>query len=634
MPEVTVIIPAHNAGRTIDAALNSVLSQTFRDVDVIVMDDGSTDDTACRVATYRQRVTYCYQQRSGSVVALNSAVRLTRSPLIALLEPSSIWMPGKLERQIRYLRSAPDVALVCAGALSNETPSCTLRGSADISLSGDGVEAMSPARAAEQVATASISSLVFRRASIELLGTFDPSLPFAESVREFATRAVAAGTVGFQSIPLVVERTPERAAVPAPAGRGAINLLQDTRYRRARSRVTGVLHAADGWLTRRPGKPRRVLFEAASPMSLAVVGPVLRHLRRDPRLEFWFTSCDRAWTPHAIFGPSDITERVVTPDDVRWAKFDAYINTDFWDMTWLPRRTRRIHFFHGVAGKYGLDAPVKIAPVVATFDRLMFPNRDRLRRYAEAGLIDGDSPQAALIGYPKVDCLVDGSLKRTDTLARLVTDPKAPTVLYAPTWSPYSSLNTIGREVIAALGQLGVNVIVKLHDRSYDVTTRGSGGVDWRRSLRRVCERYGAHLVQDADASPWLHAADLLVTDHSSVGFEFMLLDRPIVVLDRPELIAHARVNPDKVTMLQNAASVVRAANEIGPAVRAALDHPAEHRSERRRIADELFFCPGSATTRAVEAVYELLAMPLPATAGVNAPAAPLPSLAPLVRSF
>ena len=93
-------------------------------------------------------------------------------------------------------------------------------------------------------------------------------------------------------------------------------------------------------------------------------------------------------------------------------KFDAYINTDFWNMTWLPRRTRRIHLFHGVAGKYGLDAPTRIAPVVATFDRLMFPNHDRLMRYAEAGLVDPDSPTAALIGYPKVDCLVDGSLNR------------------------------------------------------------------------------------------------------------------------------------------------------------------------------------------------------------------------------
>ena len=48
-------------------------------------------------------------------------------------------------------------------------------------------------------------------------------------------------------------------------------------------------------------------------MSLAVFGPVLRHLRSDPRLELWFTSCDRSWGPEAIFSPAGITERVVTP---------------------------------------------------------------------------------------------------------------------------------------------------------------------------------------------------------------------------------------------------------------------------------------------------------------------------------
>jgi CDP-glycerol glycerophosphotransferase (TagB/SpsB family) len=293
-----------------------------------------------------------------------------------------------------------------------------------------------------------------------------------------------------------------------------------------------------------------------------------------------------------------------------------------------------VHFFHGVAGKYGLDAPVRIAPVVATFDRLMFPNRDRLRRYAEAGLIDGDSPQAALVGYPKVDCLVDGSLDRKDTLSRLEVDPARPTVLYAPTWSPYSSLNLMGSEVIAALGRLDVNVVVKLHDRSYDVTTRGSGGIDWRTRLQGVCDRYGARLVQDADASPYLHAADVLVTDHSSVGFEFMLLDRPIVVLDSPDLVRHARVNPDKVAMLHSAASVVEDGADVGRTVLEALGAPTERQAARRAAADELFYCPGSATTRAVQNIYELLELPLPAVSMDLVPAAPLPSLAPLARSL
>jgi len=140
--------------------------------------------------------------------------------------------------------------------------------------------------------------------------------------------------------------------------------------------------------------------------------------------------------------------------------------------------------------------------------------------------------------------------------------------------------------------------------------------------------------VQDADASPWLHAADLLVTDHSSVGFEFMLLDRPIVVLDSPGLIAHARVNPDKVAMLRRAAFVAYDRDQIRSTVLAALDAPHAHRDDRRAVSNELFYCPGSATQRAVHCVYDLLELPLPAEAGVPAMTRSVPPLASLARSL
>jgi hypothetical protein len=190
----------------------------------------------------------------------------------------------------------------------------------------------------------------------------------------------------------------------------------------------------------------------------------------------------------------------------------------------------------------------------------------------------------------------------------------------------------MGHQIVAALGRLDVNVIVKLHDRSYDITSRGSGEVDWKRQLRRVCDRHGAHLVQDADASPWLHAADLLITDHSSVGFEFMLLDRPIVVIDSPDLISNARINPEKVRMLQGAAFVVRDHREIARTVRDALGAPGAHSAARQSIAEELFYCPGSATARAVACVYEVLSMPLPDA--VNAASPSLAALTPLTRSL
>src|SRR5205085_67215 len=82
------------------------------------------------------------------------------------------------------------------------------------------------------------------------------------------------------------------------------------------------------------------------------------------------------------------------------------------------------------------------------FDCLMFPNRDRLQKYADAGLVDPEGDEAALVGFPKVDCLVDGSLDRSSIQQSLGLDPSLPTVLYAPTWSPYSSLHSHGFDIV------------------------------------------------------------------------------------------------------------------------------------------------------------------------------------------
>jgi CDP-glycerol glycerophosphotransferase len=391
------------------------------------------------------------------------------------------------------------------------------------------------------------------------------------------------------------------------------NLLHDTVYRRARTTVIATVHAVDDVATGVARSRSRILFEAASPMSLAVFQPVLDRLQHDPRIELWFTTSDRSWNASKLFLPVGIPGRVITSRAARWRKFDAYINADFWNMTWLPRRTERIHLFHGVAGKYGLDAPTRIAPVVATFDCLMFPNRDRLRRYAEAGLTDPDGGNAALIGFPKVDCLVDGSLDRRAIERDLGLDPARATVMYAPTWSPYSSLNSAGREIIARLGRENVNLIVKLHDRSYDPSPRGSGGVDWRRELNAFARRYGIHVAESADASPYLFVSDAIITDHSSVGFEFMLLDRPIVAIDCPALIERASVNPDKVRLLRSAADVVADGAEAAVTALRALHRPDRLGGRRREIAADLFYGAGGATGRAVQRIYDLISLAAPA---------------------
>jgi len=267
-----------------------------------------------------------------------------------------------------------------------------------------------------------------------------------------------------------------------------------------------------------------------------------------------------------------------------------------------------VHLFHGVAGKYGLDAPRELAAIVRTFDRILFPNRDRLERYAAAGLVDAGGDVPVLTGYPKVDCLVDGSLSREAIAARLGLDRKRSTVVYAPTWSEHSSLNAVGDQVIAALADAGLNVIVKLHACSY--TARGSGGVDWRGRLRSHAARQNVFVVDDADASPYLVVSDLLVTDHSTVGFEFMVLDRPVVVLHQPALIDHARINPEKVALLQSAARVVDDLSQLDEAVRDELRWPARLSAMRRQLAQDLFHDCGNATDHVMDVLYDLLELP------------------------
>jgi glycosyltransferase involved in cell wall biosynthesis len=629
MPEVSVVIAVRNGGRTIDGALSSVFAQTVRDHEVIVVDDGSTDDTVTRISAFGSGVIVRQHPSGGHARALTAGLRLARGRIVMLLDPADMWLPRKIERQLKYFERYPEAGFLHGSVIASASPGLTLLDCPDeTSLSAGLVPPSPPQHLARPPAGLRPSTVALRRDVLpDVPDQLDSTDPVGDLYRRCATRV----GIGRLDVPTAIVRSGAGGTRP---GHGRVSLLQDTCFRRTRVRVAESFHDLDDALTsRRRGNTRRVLFEAASPMSLSVFAPAFHRLVQDPRLEFWFTSCDRSWDPTAIFLADGISERVIRPERARWAKFDAYINTDFWNMTWLRRRTRRVHFFHGVAGKYGLDAPVRIAPIVATFDRLMFPNRDRLRRYAEAGLLDADSPRAALIGYPKVDCLVDGSLDRNDVVSRLNLDASRPTVLYAPTWSPYSSLNLMGNEVIAALGRLGLNVVVKLHDRSYDTTTRGSGGIDWKQRLHDICQRSAAHLVQDADASPYLHAADLIVTDHSSVGFEFMLLDRPIVVLDSPDLVRHARVNPEKVAMLHSAAFVVEENGDVGRTVLNALAAPEAHRVQRRRVADELFYCPGSATLRAVECIYDLLDLPLPATSAVE-PEGSLDAFAPLARSL
>lgn len=112
-PLVSVVVPAYNAGRYIEDCLRSILDQDYPSLQVIVVDDGSTDDTAARVQAFGDRVTYRRQPNSGSAVARNLGVELAEGEFIAFNDSDDLWAPRRLQQQVAFLQGSAEYDAVC-----------------------------------------------------------------------------------------------------------------------------------------------------------------------------------------------------------------------------------------------------------------------------------------------------------------------------------------------------------------------------------------------------------------------------------------------------------------------------------------------------------------------------------------
>jgi len=112
LPLVSAAITTYNRARYLPEAIQSVLAQTCRDLEVIVLDDGSTDDTEAVVAPYQDRVRYVRQENQGRSAARNAAVKLSHGELVAFCDSDDRWLPDRLERQIVCIRDRPAIGLV------------------------------------------------------------------------------------------------------------------------------------------------------------------------------------------------------------------------------------------------------------------------------------------------------------------------------------------------------------------------------------------------------------------------------------------------------------------------------------------------------------------------------------------
>jgi glycosyltransferase involved in cell wall biosynthesis len=111
-PRVSVIIPTYNRARIIEEAVDSVLAQDYKDFELIIVDDGSTDNTSEVLAPYGNEASILFQENKGVSAARNRGIAEASGMLIAFLDSDDLWLPQKLSAQVEFFNQKPE-ALIC-----------------------------------------------------------------------------------------------------------------------------------------------------------------------------------------------------------------------------------------------------------------------------------------------------------------------------------------------------------------------------------------------------------------------------------------------------------------------------------------------------------------------------------------
>ena len=120
LPLVSIVIPAYNATRTLRATVQSALEQTFQDFEIVIVDDGSKDETfklAQELANEDSRIKALTQPNGGAAAARNAGIEAARGKYVALLDADDLWLADKLNRQVEFLEANQNVFAVQCGAL-------------------------------------------------------------------------------------------------------------------------------------------------------------------------------------------------------------------------------------------------------------------------------------------------------------------------------------------------------------------------------------------------------------------------------------------------------------------------------------------------------------------------------------
>ncbi len=342
----------------------------------------------------------------------------------------------------------------------------------------------------------------------------------------------------------------------------------------------------------------KILFSCYAPVHFVCFRPIFERLRSLPNVSIHLSGGLREkkngvyqYDTDGLFSQFGIDQdHVLSVDDIAERDFDVQFSANSKP---IPPKSvgRLIQLFHGISYR---NRAVRSAAM--TFDHYFLVGPYMEKRFIDAGLLTPDDPRAFRIGFPKTDRLLNGELDRRQLMEAHGFDGSRPVLLYAPTGQPYNSMETMGEDVIERIQASDrYDLLIKLHDHP-------KNGINWTRRLKGL-ENDHCRVAADTDVVPLLYLADLLISDASSVTNEYSLLDRPIIFLDTPKLLAAEEATSGSMLDIDRGRWIgltVHHPQNVPDAIAQQLGSPGMFSKLRRERAAEMFYNPGRAADAAM----------------------------------
>lgn len=344
----------------------------------------------------------------------------------------------------------------------------------------------------------------------------------------------------------------------------------------------------------------RILFTGYAYSHFVCFRPLYEYFVCQPNIEVYVsgglrtkTDCGYNYNPRQMYRDLGVDDQhILRVDQIKQQDFDLLFSAH--TKLILPRSVKKIiQIFHGVSFRNRAIRPKNFN---CDYYFIVGPYMQRL--CLEADLFQENDPRAVPIGFMKTDRLLNGELVRDRLLTEYDLSGDRPILLYAPTGLNHNSLEIMGEKIIRNICAADkYDLLIKLHDHPK------KKDIDWTTRLKSFL---GPHcrISSEKDIIPLLFISDLLITDASSVSNEYSLLDRPIVFMDVPKLLAKASKKKDSLldidTWGRRCGIVVKKPAQIEDAIEYSLMNNKELSRIRLAMAHDIFYNQGFATSAAI----------------------------------